>query len=377
MPVIGVTAAAALVLGIIFLAPVNDGGSLAQNVGIGQNSHGGGHDGNEAAWGGDGGQGGEDGQGGDQGGDQGGEDGGIGGGGNGPVAEDFVDIAQVPAVAPPPEAQEGGSTGTFVTECGVNANGLFNSENVIVAPGVEHGAQHTHDYVGNQNVNQFTEDIDANNQLLLQGESSCDNGDKSMHYWPVLRDTTQEGADADVSGGGLDGNIGRIITPSQATLEFRGNTVSDVTEMPEFLQIITGNARAFTTNGANANAQWTCTGFEDQISGDKYPLCPEGSDVVRIMDFPSCWDGQNITSEDKRSHIVFPDGAGACPGGTQAVPQLRQTLVYEVPEGANFAVDGFPEEQHKPITDHSDFINVMPQELMATAVECINSGRDC
>jgi hypothetical protein len=42
-----------------------------------------------------------------------------------------------------------------------------------------------------------------------------------------------------------------------------------------------------------------------------------------------------------------------------------------------FAVDGFPEELHKPITDHNDFINVFDEELMNQVVDCINSGQQC
>jgi hypothetical protein len=48
-----------------------------------------------------------------------------------------------------------------------------------------------------------------------------------------------------------------------------------------------------------------------------------------------------------------------------------------VPAAPNFAVDSFPEQLHKPVTDHGDFINVMSDQLMGQAVECINSGRRC
>ncbi|MDA2805234.1 DUF1996 domain-containing protein [Nocardiopsis suaedae] len=315
----------------------------------------------------------------DTGGGYGGEGDGDDPPGPGPGPEDFVDIRDVPPAPPGPQPGDaGGADGVYRAECGRNENGLFNSENVIVAPGVPNGAQHTHDYVGNQDINRFTDDVEANNAILAQGDTSCADGDRSMHYWPVLRDITQEGADAGAPGGGLDGNVGRILTPRSAAIEFRGNAVDEVVPMPRFLQAITGNARAATSGGENANAQWTCTGFEDRISTDRYPLCPDGSDVTRIMDFPSCWDGRNTESEDNRSHIVFPDPeTGACPGGTRPVPQLRQTLVYEVPEGPAFAVDGFPEEGHAAVTDHSDFINVMPDGLMDKAVACINSGRAC
>ncbi|WP_046468896.1 DUF1996 domain-containing protein [Allosalinactinospora lopnorensis] len=370
-----VAAAAAGVLGLTFLVTSPSGdGSVGLLTGGGQNSYGDDQDNDgDNNDGDDQDNDGDNNDGDDQDNDGDGEDGEVVN--EGPVEDDFVDIEEIEADN---DELDLGDTGTFTVDCGVNANGLFNSENVIVNPGAPNGAQHVHDYVGNQDVNRFSEDVDANNEILAQGNTTCDNNDRSMHYWPVLRDRTQEGRDANQEGGGLDGNVGRILTPLEATIEFRGNAQEDVVPMPEFLQIITGNARAFTTDGENANAQWTCTGFEDQISGDKYPLCPEGSDVMRIMDFPSCWDGENIESEDNRSHIVFPDEEdGSCPDDTQPVPQLRQTLVYDVPEGPNFAVDGFPEEQHAPITDHSDFINVMPEDVMQEAVDCINEGQDC
>ena len=40
-------------------------------------------------------------------------------------------------------------------------------------------------------------------------------------------------------------------------------------------------------------------------------------------------------------------------------------------------MDSFEEQIHKPITDHDDFINVMPEDLMNETVDCINEGRDC
>lgn len=289
----------------------------------------------------------------------------------------FVPIEEAPPARVGPEADGNASTGTFTIDCGVNDIGVHNSENVIVAPGVAHGAQHMHDYVGNIDVQRFTEDVDANNAILAQGETTCPNEDRSMHFWPVLRDLTGVGEDAEESGGGLDGNTGSIIVPSAATIEFLGNARGPVTAMPEFLQVITGNARAVTAEGVNANAQWTCTGFEDRAFPDRYPLCPEGSDVVRVLEFPGCWNGADFTSADKRSHTAFAQEDGSCPEGFTAVPQLRHTLVYDVPEGPNFALDGFPDQGRDPLTDHSDHINVMPGELMAEMVDCINGGRDC
>ncbi|WP_244452043.1 DUF1996 domain-containing protein [Streptomyces seoulensis] len=307
-----------------------------------------------------------------------GQNGGTGQGGNGPVAADYVNIDSVQPNAP--KAPPGG---TFRTECGVNENGLFNSDNVIVAPGVSNGAHHFHDYVGNQSNTAFASDQD-----LADAKTSCaDQGDRSTYYWPVLRlQNGKQERDAGAPGGGTEGNAGEIVTPKEVTLTFVGSPSGQVTEMPRLLRIITGDAKAFVNGPANANASWSCTGFEDRQLKDKYPLCPSGSDVVRSFHFQSCWDGRNADSANHRTHVAFADAQGNCPAGFKAIPQLVQRIVYDVdaPSLADggkgtplFAVDSFPEQQHKPVTDHGDFINVFDEDLMRTMVDCINSGREC
>ncbi|MEV1084226.1 DUF1996 domain-containing protein [Streptomyces sp. NPDC050211] len=359
---------------------INNGGDQGQDQGDGQDQ------GQDQGDGQDQGQDQGDGQ--DQGQDQGdGQDQGQQGG---PVAADFQDITQVQPNGGPqgvngnglPANGDSGSTGTFTTSCGTNGNDNHNSDNVIVAPGVDNGAQHTHDYVGNQDNNAFTSD-----EQFLQADTSCQNqGDKSSYYWPVLRlQNGEDEFDANDLGGGAEGNIGPIQEATQAELKFVGNKTSDVVAMPQALRIITGDAKAFSNGLANANTNWSCTGFEDRQLTDKYPICPEGSSVVRTSNFQSCWDGQNIDSANHRDHVAFVQADGSCPDGFQAIPQLQARLVYDVPapqiengQVVNpFAVDGFPTELHKPITDHNDFINFFDEETMNQMVECINSGQDC
>jgi hypothetical protein len=99
--------------------------------------------------------------------------------------------------------------------------------------------------------------------------------------------------------------------------------------------------------------------------------------VVRSFAFQSCWDGVNTDSANHRDHVAFADASGNCPTGFKAIPQLTARLTYSVPAGTTYAVDGFQDQQHKAITDHDDFINAMTDQLMAQAVDCINSGRRC
>jgi hypothetical protein len=110
---------------------------------------------------------------------------------------DFVDITTVkPNVIIPPNLQNA-STGSFTVDCGENQNGHFNPDNFIAAPGVQNGAQHFHDYVGN-----LSTDANSTNESLLAAGTTCKNGDKSAYYWPVLRidDGSSEAAAAAKSG---------------------------------------------------------------------------------------------------------------------------------------------------------------------------------
>ncbi len=285
----------------------------------------------------------------------------------GPFVTDFVNIRQIPPRRLDARIGRNGSRGSFVSACGTNRNGHNNPDNFIVAPGVSNGAHHLHDYVGNLSADAFSTD-----ESLEASGTTCRLGDKSTYYWPVLRNRQVDANTEDP-----DGNVGQVLRPRSVTLQFRGNATSKVVAMPRFLRIIMGDAKAATNGPANARAGWSCTGFTNRVSPDKYPLCPRGSQVARILDFPSCWDGQNTDSANHRSHIVFPDQNGACPQGTKAVPQLHMVLTYSVPSGPSFAVDAFPEQLHNPITDHADFVNVMPERLMNNAVSCINRGRRC
>lgn len=186
-----------------------------------------------------------------------------------------------------------------------------------------------------------------------------------------------------VEGSNLEvaGNVGGIVRPAKVLIEYRGNTTGKVVAMPKFLKMITGDAKPTSRGPANARATWTCSGFTDRLS-DKYVVCPAGSQVMRVHDFPSCWDGRNTDSENHRAHIAFPDRAtGACAAGTKAVPQLRISIAYDIPgdvqQKGQYQLDSFPEENHNPFSDHNDFANVNSAQTMDRIVGCVNAGKRC
>ncbi|WP_188191006.1 DUF1996 domain-containing protein [Nonomuraea sp. SYSU D8015] len=295
-----------------------------------------------------------------------------GGNDDGLTAADYVDIKTVP-VSKQPQATDSGSAGTFLSRCGTSSDEHSNTDNIITAPGVTDGAQAQYDYVGNTST-----DALSTNESLAEADTTCSNqSDRSAYFWPTLRILGDDSA-LDAPGD----NAGQPVEPSTVRIEYRGNPKSEVTAMPQFLRMLSGDPRAASKGGKNARATWTCSGFTNRVT-DKYPICPAGSELMRVFDMPSCWDGEDIDSAD-RTHLAFPDESGTCPSGMEAVPQLRITLTYDdvpntAPEGKSvpFAVDSLASEQNSPNTDHAGSVVVMSEELMNKVVQCINNDRRC
>ncbi|MFJ9898217.1 DUF1996 domain-containing protein [Streptomyces sp. NPDC091280] len=288
----------------------------------------------------------------------------------GPASDRYVGIDSVPR-APLPALGPDAATGTYREDCGRNLDAHRNADNLLVSPGVTGSAHHVHDYVGNVSTNALSSNAD-----LAAAGTTCAGGDRSTYYWPVLRRLDRMGSDAHAVGGGVDGNMGRILTPSKVVIEYRGNPVSKVVAMPRFLRLATGDAVALYSDGSDIRAQWGCSGYPDRFT-TRYTLCPGGSGPTRTLDFPSCWDGLSTDSPDHRTHVVFPADDGLCPHATFAIPQLRVTITYSLPSGVPYAVDSFPEEKRDPRTDHGMFIDVMTDRQMSVLVDCLNSGRHC
>jgi hypothetical protein len=267
----------------------------------------------------------------------------------------YVEIsAAEPAPAVP-------ATRAYTWSCGHNAEGHRNTANVVVAPGVPGPPHHVHEYVGN-----LSTDVDSTDASLAGAGTSCPDGDLSTYYWPVLRTGARAGAS----------EHGEIAAPAAVTLTAFGSPAGPVVAMPPLLRGAVGDANAATTPAGLAARTWTCSGAADRRT-DRYPLCPRGQGVVRVFDFPSCWDGRRLDSPNHRAHLVFPGAGGACPAGTFAVPRLRITAEYPRPDRDRFAIDSFPPQRGAPQTDHAFFVNLMPERLMARVVGCLNKRAEC
>ncbi len=263
------------------------------------------------------------------------------------------DAALVPVAAP---AVAGAATGSYTWDCGRNERGHRNTANIVVTPGRPGPSHHVHDYVGNLGVR-----AESTVDSLIGQATTCGNGDRSTYYWPVLRHADHSGP---------------AQVPASLTMTYLGNPRGPVVAMPWLLRAGVGDAYARTNGGANARAWWSCTDTPDRRTM-KYPLCGGGTRVVRIFEFPSCWDGSRLDSPDHRGHVVFPADGGGCPVGTFAVPRLRITMTYVVPAGTRYQIDAFAEQRNDPATDHGFLVNLMPAPLMNRVVSCLNDGVAC
>lgn len=284
-------------------------------------------------------------------------------------ADEYVDIRDVDAEGGRGEGGEF-SGGSYSIRCGLSDH--KNSDNPIIAPGVRNGAQHTHDYAGNEGTNAASEQ-----DTLEEASTTCTNGDRSPIFWPVLRDLQGVGPDVGADGGSLDGNVGSFVEPSSIDFTFHGHGTRRAEPMPLNIALVTGSAKAGTKNGEGANAKYTCSGATARMT-DLYPMCPQGSSLMRVFDFPSCWNGQDLDSEDHATHIVYPDADGECADDLVPVPALRLTVTYDdPPAGRTFAIDSFPEQRHNPITDHALVEYLSTESRAQQGVACINGARRC
>ncbi|USX48731.1 DUF1996 domain-containing protein [Lentzea sp. HUAS12] len=94
----------------------------------------------------------------------------------------FVPIEQVGKNVVEPKVGKNGAAGVFTVDCGTNENGKFSADNPVAQPGLKHGAQHVHDFVGNLSIS-----AESTDESLVDSETTCRNGDRSSYFWPVVR----------------------------------------------------------------------------------------------------------------------------------------------------------------------------------------------
>ena len=123
----------------------------------------------------------------------------------------------------------------------------------------------------------------------------------------------------------------QAVAPLGATIYYRRKAMRHVQAFPPGFRMIAGDASATTAQPLSVTF-WNC-GAQVVESGRRAtpPSCPDGrGSMLRLhVNFPSCWDGRNLDSENHKSHVAYPE-RGRCPIGYPCrVPAI--SLIYRYP----------------------------------------------
>lgn len=264
--------------------------------------------------------------------------------------------------------------GTFRVFCQLSH---MNQDDPIVFPG-EVGASHAHQFIGNTGTNADS----TAESIANSGNSTCTGGiaDRSAYWTPVI----------------VDGGTDELVAPSFNAIYYQsgfgGVDAESIQPIPEGLMMIAGDPMRTPSDSGNngrfgfSNARWGCFGGggapETQGDGTTIPDCDSNESVTAIINFPQCWDGQNLDSEDHRSHMAYP-GGGQCPESHPvAIPAIMQMWIFPI-EGADtsnwrLASDMYPADQPGGASLHADFVNGWDADIMDRWVDaCIRPELDC
>lgn len=188
----------------------------------------------------------------------------------------------------------------------------------------------------------------------------------------------------------------------------------DIQPFPEGFEVLAGDSRLRNFTGPVPDpptSDWNAEDMTQVSLGQKaigfnclnYNRAPEGSRYRHFMPeksymdancangiraeifFPSCWDGKHVTSDDHKSHVVYPNliDGGVCPKGYETrLPSLFyetiwNTYAFKDKDGQFVWSNGDP----TGFGYHADFINGWNIDTLRAAVnDCTNpSGRveDC
>ena len=236
----------------------------------------------------------------------------------------------------------------FVSACGFSHRAM---DDPIVFPG-RPGLSHDHTFVGNATTDAF-----STLRSLRAGATTCRRAGETAAYWmPTLL---------------VDG---QPVEPRGATIYYRRRTVAAVRPFPAGLRMIAGSSRATTPQGLRVTF-WNCGAGAGVARSAEVPTCPnDRAASLRLhVNFPNCWDGANLESNDHQSHMAY-SVRGVCPAGHPvAVPAI--SLIFRYPTTGGPAVSLSSGGRYSA---HADFFNAWKQGALTSLVRgCLNALRHC
>jgi hypothetical protein len=227
------------------------------------------------------------------------------------------------------------------------------ADDPIVLPN-QPGASHMHDFFGN-----ITTNASSTLGSLLAGGTNCNPvSDRSAYWVPTLYDAKSQ-----------------PVGYEHITLYYFVNVTpaSSVQPYPQGLRIIAGDAMATAPPVGPARFRWSCLGAPNSSSSD-FVICPAGSRLELLLNYPDCWDGINLDSIDHKRHMAYSAG-GTCPTTHPvAVPQLQFKLRYATPGEAGMRLSTMSGAAY---TAHGDFFNAWEQKAMENRINCLRQLIKC
>jgi hypothetical protein len=304
--------------------------------------------------------------------------------------------------------------GAFRTNCNWSH---YDYDDPIVKPGQDNGS-HGHLFFGNRDINSATTNPRTGTS------STCSGGLANLTgYWvPMMVTNTVTGPTQNIPAGFYDApcsdpnpdNCERQWADNVDHMQvyykcgYRGVVCSTIQPYPAGLKIVAGNVPHDNLEPDTEEVWWSCQDTP-QVDGSltKYagiPDCDPGQIVQLAIEFPQCWDGENLDSANHRDHMAYGDGWPdlGCPDempltGEPGIPlpEITEFIRWQVPfsedpmlsDTSNWRLasdymnmtDPEPDMYEDPgESAHADWYNGWDPAIMDRIVEqCLNPGLDC
>jgi hypothetical protein len=258
-------------------------------------------------------------------------------------------------------------TGSFRTTCSLAS---FAFDDPIVYPG-RPNASHLHVFFGNTAINAGS----TPRSVASSGSSTCRGGtlNRTGYWMPAL----------------FDSRAGEIQTPDEAVFYYKTGYNTDpksIKPIPADLRMIAGDKLA---TSKQEYVEWYCRDANTPPSGSIPTNCRVGDAVRLAIQFPQCWDGQNLDSPDHKSHMAYPIIRN--PPQLTTCPSTHPVMIPVITEHFDFPItstsapaywrlssDMYATSLAGGFSAHADWMGGWDKETMNTIVtQCLHKAVDC
>lgn len=277
-----------------------------------------------------------------------------------------------------------GEPGAFRTRCDFSHMNYDDPVLFLNQP----GRAHLHTFFGNTRANAFS----TSESLLTSGNSTCSGGtiNRSSYWVPAM----------------IESRTGRPIVPNDDRgqynsdleiyykLGYQGVGYQDVRAFPNGLQIIAGNSATATGPTENSRVDYWCEGPVStdrtrRLEGASIPRCNVGEVLTMHIDFPQCWDGRTLRSENGRSHMAYgtwhnnPTTTVGCPSTHPVgLPSIAMFVRYRVKAGDDTSTWRLASDKYTSgpggYSGHADYVFAWPKDSFEKIINnCYRTLSDC